>query len=143
MGLVLLRRLQPYLWVASAVSVAYVAWVFTGRLFEHKKLQERAVRVAPSTPEFERVYGGNALKIVQFYARDGELSRGEKTLLCYGVINAWLVRIKPPVGDAQPALNRCFEISPLETTTYTLTAQGAKGASAASLVTVRVRINPR
>ncbi|HTS65072.1 MAG TPA: hypothetical protein VMH28_23775 [Candidatus Acidoferrales bacterium] len=143
MRLALVQRLQPYLWIASAVAIAYTAWVFTGRLFEHKKLERNAARSAPSSPELDRIYGGEKLRILQFYAREGELEPGQKTLLCYGVLNAATVHIKPPVGDTQPALSRCFEIAPAQTTTFTLTARDAHGISVAHSVTVRVRVNPR
>jgi len=140
---VFLRRIQPYLWVASAVAVAYTAWVFTGRLFEHKKLEQRVGRSTPSSPEFDRMYGGDKLRIVQFYARDGEVAPGGKTLLCYGVANATAVWIEPPVGDINPAVNRCVEIAPERTTSYKLTAEGAGGLAQAMSVTVRVRVNRR
>ena len=130
--------MQPFLWVASALAVAYCAWVFTGRILEHKKLEQRAVKLAPSTPEFDRTYGGDSLKIVQLYARDAEVAPGQKTLLCYSVMHATAVRMEPAVDGLHPALNRCVEVSPSKTTVYTMVAEGTGGATATQSVTVRV-----
>ena len=77
-------------------------------------------------------------RITQFYARDPQLPKGEKTVLCYGVENAKSLQLSPPVEKVWPALTRCFEVSPAEKTTYTLTAQGADGRSIAQSVTVDV-----
>jgi hypothetical protein len=126
------------LWVASALAVAYTAWVFTGRLLEHKKLERRVMRLAPSTPEFDRIYGGSALKILQFYARDGEIAPSQKTVLCYGVLNATAIRMEPAMDGLRPSVNNCVEVSPAMTTSYTLVAEGAGGATASQSVTVRV-----
>ena len=134
----LLRRIQPILWVASALAVAYSAWVFTGRIFQRKRLDAR-VHDQGKNPEFARVYGGDAVRILQYYAREGVLKRGESTLLCYGVLNAATVRIEPPLDGVYPAMNRCLEISPSQTTSYTLTAEGPKGPPATASLKVIVR----
>ena len=67
------------------------------------------------------------VKITAFYPRDGIVTEGGKTLLCYGVTNAKSVRIDPPVDGVSPALSRCVEIRPKGETQYTLTAEGADG----------------
>jgi hypothetical protein len=113
--------------------------VFTGRLFDRQKLEQRAAwKKTRSSMAFDRVYGGSALKILQFYAREGEVAPAQKTLLCYGVLNATAVRMDPTVDGLRPALNHCIEIAPAKTTTYTLTAEGAAGATISQSVTVRV-----
>jgi hypothetical protein len=121
-----IRWIQPFLWVASALAVAYTAWVFTGRVFERKKLNQRTQQQA-ANPEFERLYGGDTVRILQFYARDGAISRGQSTLLCYGVLNATSVRLSPALDGVYPSAGRCLEISPAQTTTYQITAEGPKG----------------
>jgi hypothetical protein len=131
--------------VASALAVAYAAWVFTGRVFERKRLEQR-VQNKGSNPEFQRLYGGDTVRILQFYARDGAISRGQSTLLCYGVLNASSVRLQPPVEGVYPAQNRCLKISPAQTTTYVLTAEGPKGPPASESLQVVVRsaaVSPR
>lgn len=77
-------------------------------------------------------------RILQFYARDPVLPRGEKSVLCYGVDNAKTVRIEPAVDRVWPTLSRCIEIAPTQSTTYTLTAEGADGKPVAQSVTVSV-----
>ncbi|MCZ2077632.1 MAG: hypothetical protein LC130_21835 [Bryobacterales bacterium] len=72
-------------------------------------------------------------KILHFYASPGLLAPGETATICYGVENATAVEINPLVDELRPAFNRCFQVSPRQTTTYTLTATGA-GTSTASLV---------
>lgn len=136
----LFRGIQAFLWVASAVAVAYSAWVFTGRFFDRKRLEQRVERKAAAAPnpEFDRTYGGSTVRIVQFYARDGTVSPAQSTMLCYGVLNATAVRINPAVDGVRPALNRCVEVKPAKTTTYTLTVEGA-GGMVSEDVTVVVR----
>jgi len=96
------------------------------------------MKLTPSSPEFDRVYGGDALKILQFYARDGEVAPAQKTILCYGVLNAKTIRMDPVVEGLHPSVNRCVEVSPAKTTSYTLIAEGAGGATVSQSVTVRV-----
>lgn len=72
-------------------------------------------------------------KILHFYASPGSLAPGETATICYGVENATAVEISPVVDELKPAFNRCFQVAPRQTTTYTLTATGA-GTSTASLV---------
>jgi hypothetical protein len=135
-----MRRIQPFLWVASAVAVAYTAWVFTGRLFEHKTLEHRTQqKTLANNPQFDRTYGGSEVRILEFYARDGVLAPGKSTLLCYGVLNATEVRIEPAVDGVRPALNRCVDVAPQKTTSYTLSAAGANGANVSRAVTIVVR----
>jgi len=76
-------------------------------------------------------------RITQFYASPGQVARGEKTLLCYGVENAKTVWLAPPRKEVSAALSRCIEFEPAATTTYTLTAEG-EGAPARQEVMVTV-----
>jgi hypothetical protein len=76
------------------------------------------------------------VKITQFYATSPRLAPGEQELLCYGVANAKNVWLSPPRQELSSALSRCVEVTPKETTTYTLTAEGDNGPSATSEVTV-------
>ena len=139
-----IRRLQAFLWVASAVAVAYTGWVFTGRIVDHERLEERSLRKKPPTSEeFERIYGGDDLRILQFYARDGEIRPGQETLLCYGVLHATKLRIEPRVEGMRPSVNRCLTIAPEQTTTSMLHAEGAKAAKATASVTVVVKQTPQ
>jgi len=117
--------------VMTAIAVVYVSWVFLSRYWSHHhpapvRDEEQARRNA----EFTRRYGGTQVKILQFYAREGNLIQGSPTVLCYGVLNAKSVRIVPEVEGVSPALSRCVEVSPTKDTEYTLTAEGNDGGSA-------------
>ncbi len=77
-------------------------------------------------------------KILQFYASSGEAPRGEPVLVCYGVENAAAVKIEPAVSQLSPSINRCFEVTPEKTTTYTLSATGAGGETVSESFTIKV-----
>lgn len=76
------------------------------------------------------------VKITQFYPSQPSYPKGEKALLCYGVESAAKVRLEPAVEELSPALTRCFEVDPVETTTYTLIAEGTDGSAAKQTATV-------
>lgn len=77
-------------------------------------------------------------RITQFYATAPRLAAGDKELLCYGVANAGTVWLSPPRQELSAALSRCVEVTPRESTTYTLTAEGEGGPAATSELTVAV-----
>jgi hypothetical protein len=90
-----------------------------------------APRPAPVAhdPMFDWVDPAKGLKIIMFYASPGIIERGEATILCYGVANTDRVELDPPAAKLSPALNRCIEVKPAATTTYTLTAENNRGES--------------
>jgi hypothetical protein len=70
------------------------------------------------------------VRITQFYASPANPSKGEKSLMCYGVENATEVRLDPPVEKVWPALSHCFDVVASKEVTYTLTAlRGAEQVS--------------
>lgn len=95
-----------------------------------------------------RYLTGDLVRITLFYAsplsahsyNHGGLSvsRGEKTLLCYGVENAVAVQIEPSVEAIRPALSRCIGVSLTRTTRFTLKAEDRDGRTAEAAVTVIV-----
>jgi hypothetical protein len=85
---------------------------------------------APSQPAVAR--------IVQFYATAPQLARGERELLCYGTENARTVQLTPPPQELSASLARCVEVNPTQTTSYTLTAEGASGPPVTQELTVTV-----
>lgn len=114
--------------VTVAIAAVYVAWVFWGRYrSNHRGAAGPDEQQAGRNAAFLHTYGGTEVKILQFYARDGNLSQGSPTVLCYGVVNARSVRIEPPVEGVTPALSRCVEVAPVKDTRYTLTAEGEDG----------------
>jgi type IV pilus biogenesis protein CpaD/CtpE len=98
-----------YLWLAVAAALLSGC----GR-----RPQKAAVAPDPSS--------GTA-RITQFYTTSGQVAKGEKALVCYGVENASSVWMEPPRQELSAALARCVEVFPEVETTYKLTAQGADG----------------
>ena len=115
--------------VATAIAFVYVSWVFLSRYWNnhHPPVTVRDEEQARRDAEFARTYGGTQVKITQFYAREGNLTEGSPTVVCYGVLNARSVKIVPDVDPVSPSLSRCVEVSPLHNTVYTLTAEGNDG----------------
>lgn len=125
--------------VMTAIAVAYVCWVFLGRYWENHRWRAASdAEQARRNAAFARTYGGTEVKILQFYAREGNLKEGSPTVLCYGVLNARGVRIDPPVEGVSPALSRCVEIAPMKGTRYTLTAEGNDGRSVSESFVLQV-----
>jgi hypothetical protein len=122
------RNIQVALRVVVALAVAYAGWTFLSRALSEYRLRryvdsEQTRRNA----EFLRVYGGTAVKILQFYSRDLRATEGTNSVLCYGVINAKSIRMEPPVEGVTPSLNKCVEVTPTKDTRYTLIAEGSDG----------------
>ena len=118
------RAIVRYLWVVLLIGLLYNGWVLWNRRARWRGPKPyETPESAISVPEGI----GGAVKIVQFYAREGVVTEGSATVLCYGVLNAKTVRLDPPDGDVWPSPNRCLAIHPMHETRYTLTAEGADG----------------
>lgn len=93
--------------------------------------QPSTPRPAPieHNPMFDWVDPAKGLKIIMFYATPSIIERGQETILCYGVANTDRVELDPPAAKLSPALNRCIEVRPAVTTTYTITAENERGES--------------
>lgn len=120
----MLGKLQAYLWLPVGVLALYTGWIFLSRISGKSSL-----RATPDyrAAEFERTYGGNQVKILQFYAEGATAQEGERTLICYGVLNAKSVRMEPPVAGLTPVVNRCVGVKEIRDTRYTLIAEGNDG----------------
>ena len=127
----LIRRLLPFTTVALIAAALYVGWIFYSRWQETRAAEERAAaKRAAENRYIVEAYGNGRVKILNFSFDPGVIRRGQQSELCYGVSNAKTVTIEPPVKeDLYPAMNRCFKISPLRTTKYTLTAVDSQGHS--------------
>ena len=68
-----------------------------------------------------------------------EIRRGQPVQLCYGVANAKTVTLEPQSNPVWPSYSRCVEVTPAETTTYTLTITGDSGNSKSQSLVVTVR----
>lgn len=134
-------RFRIYLRVVTVAAVAWTCWIFVDRHLARRlgpdlqEQQNQAIRDA----EFARIYGGTAVRILQFYSREGSLVEGDKTVLCYGVLNARSVRIEPPVEGVSVALNKCVEVAPEQDTRYTLTAEGNDGRQVSETFVLTVK----
>jgi hypothetical protein len=134
-----MRRIR-LVWIATAaVAVAYLGWVFAGRAVNTSRWARRNAPPEDAATEFARVYGGTSLEILQFYAREGNILEGTKTVICYGVLNAKSVKIEPAVDGVSPSLNRCVEVSAEKETRFTLTAEGHDGRTASESFVLGVR----
>ena len=128
-----MKALVRIMWIPVVISMLYLGWVFWQRHDENTQPKAARVERDPLAK-----YGSD-LKILQFYAPAGEIAAGQKVLLCYGVVNATAVRLDPPVESVWPSVSRCFEVKPAKTTRYTLSAEGAGGATASESVQIIVK----
>lgn len=135
-----MKHLRTGLAVTAVLAGLYLAWVFATRHSSTKRwtARQEEARGAVGTTEIERLYRGSELKILNFYLRDSTIAPGGSTLLCYGVVNAGVVRLNPPVADLYPSINRCVEVAPPRDTTYTLTAEAGDGRVTSKSVFLRV-----
>jgi hypothetical protein len=129
--------------IMVAFFVAYTGWTLLNRYMSdarwaHRHDSEEAARAAA----FLKLYGGDDLRILQFYAREGSPTEGESTLLCYGVLNAKAVTLEPALEGVGPSLNRCLAIAPEKGTRYTLTAEGADGRTVSASLDVTPVADP-
>jgi hypothetical protein len=137
------RKVYLPLQIVAIVAVAYIGWVLVDPRLGERRWEQRQQREQPaSDAEFVRAYGGSALKIVQFYSREGTMLDGSTTVLCYGVVNARSVRIEPPVEGVSVSFNRCVEVAPERDTRYTLTAEGNDGHVVSESFVLKVRPDP-
>jgi hypothetical protein len=93
---------------------------------------------APPPAQRAEAPQGPAVRIVQFYAANPRIAKGEATQLCYSVEGASKLRLEPPVEQVWPAYSRCFEVRPAATTTYTLTAADSSGHGVSGKATIEV-----
>ena len=129
---------RKYLRYAVAAAVAYAGWTFVYRHLGDRRVT-RDDHEQAAQAEFDRTYGGSAVRILQFYVREATVIEGQSTLLCYGVLNARSLRIEPPVSGVSVSLNRCLELVPQRDTRYTLTAEGTDGRVVSASLEVAVK----
>jgi type II secretory pathway pseudopilin PulG len=125
------------------IVAAYVGWILlarhqANRAYEHRAEQAQAQRQRENDQAAIEQLGGTDLAIQMLYATP-RIRRGETAQVCYGVANAKTVTLQPPSGEMWPSHNRCVDVKPLKTTTYTLVATATDGKSVSQQVTVEVR----
>jgi hypothetical protein len=139
-----LRNMWLGFGVVAAIVLAYTAFTFWSRWQENQDLtaKERAAQAAAqrdSAGKSVEVLGGTEFKIISFYATPGKIRRGDTVDMCYGVSNAKSVKLDPPVVNVWPSVDRCMQVTPMKTTTYTFTADDGKGNTKMAQLTIEVR----
>lgn len=135
-----LRKVLPYTTAGVVLAALYPAWVFTSRWNDNRRIEQAAAaQRAKFDREITELYGSGRLKILSFYASPGWIRRGEKALVCYGVVNARTVRLDPAVERVWPSASRCFAVMPDRETRYTLTAEDAQGHTATESFVLQMR----
>jgi hypothetical protein len=137
---------NPYLYsgIVFLVVIAYIAVLMFSR---HQSTVEYERRNAAKAAEERRnedraaveQLGGSELAIRALYVSPSAIERGQTAQLCYDVANAKTVTLDPPAGEVWPSHNRCVDLSPKQTTTYTLTIADATGKSATQAIDLKVQ----
>jgi hypothetical protein len=108
------------------------------RYWDARALERQAEEQKRTQTRLPADLNTDQLKILQFYASPPQIRRGEKALLCYGVLNARSVRIEPGTETLTPAVSRCIEVTADKSTEFKITAVGATGNSAQASVRLQV-----
>lgn len=134
-------RYTPILIGIAAIYAGFMVWSrWSGnRAFEAREKAQAAAQQRAEDQRSLETLGGSSFDILNFYASPGLIHRGDTTQLCYGVANAQSVKIEPETNRALwPSVNRCVEIAPKKTTTYTLTADDGQGKNKTATLTIEV-----
>ena len=136
---------NPYLYSSLIFLgvLVYVGFLMLSRYESNRAFNRRnAEKAAEQQREEDRAaieqLGGSDLAIRSLYVSPKEIHRGESAQLCYDVANAKTVTLDPPAGEVWPSHNRCVDLSPGKTTTYTLTIADSSGKSASQSVELQV-----
>lgn len=127
--------------VIALLGVVYVMlsrWQET-RYAERQAARERVQKQREQDRIAVEQLGGKEFAILDFYASPRTIRRGESAQLCYGVANAKTVKLEPQSSPVWPSGARCVDVSPVTSTTYTLTIEDARGNTKSQSVDVEVR----
>lgn len=134
------ERLPAIMAIFVLIAALYAGWVIFSRWNA-----ERQARRAAEAREVKRarkdveLNGGSQLKITMLYATSDSVGKGQPVQICYGVVNAKNVAFNPPIENVWPSMNRCVDVSPKHSTTYTLVADDGAGHSDKAQVSVHVK----
>lgn len=139
-----LRNMWTGFGVVAVIVIAYTAFVFWSRWQENSDLaaKQKAAQASAQRDAAEKsvaVLGGSDFKIISFYATPGKIQRGDTVDMCYGVSNAKAVKLEPPIANVWPSVDRCIQVAPKKTTTYTFTADDGKGSTKTAQLTIEVQ----
>jgi hypothetical protein len=126
-------KLVRLMWVPILLSVLYTGWVFWQRHTAQPASRSASVERDPLAAY------GSGVKILQFYTGAREIAPGQKAEVCYGVVNAIALQLDPPVERVWPAMSRCFNVAPVRSTRYTLTAEDAKHTTVSKSIEIAVK----
>ena len=130
--------------VVLAIAAAYAVFVIvtryeSNRAFERRAAQQAAERQRADDRAAVEQLGGSDLAIRALYLSPSSIRPGQSAQLCYDVANAKTVTLDPPSGEVWPSHNRCIDVSPKKTTTYTLTINGTSGSPVSNSVLLTVK----
>jgi hypothetical protein len=127
--------------VVIALGGLYVGGVFYSRWEANQSLAEKAAaKERTQNQQTVDAMGGNRFDILSYSADPPEIHAGERSSLCYSVSNAKTAKIDPPADEPTwPAFQRCVNVSPRKTTTYTLTIEDGAGHTKTASVEVSVQ----
>jgi hypothetical protein len=139
-----LRNLWLGFGAAVLIVLVYVGYTMWSRHTEnadlaYKQQAAKSAQQRDSDAAAVEELGGSDFKILAFYASPGSIHRGDTVDMCYGVSNAKTVKLDPPEANVWPSANRCMQVTPKKTTTYTLTIDDGKGNTANQQLTVTVK----
>lgn len=137
---------NPYLY-SGIVFVAVLVYVLvllavryeSNRAYERRNEQKAAEQQRESDRAAIEQLGGSELAIRAFYTAPEEIRHGETAQICYDVANAKSVMLDPPAGEVWPSHNRCLDVAPKKTTTYTLTITDSAGKSLSQTAELKVK----
>jgi hypothetical protein len=137
---------NPYLYsgIVLLAALVYVAFIFvsrreSNRAYDRRRAEKAAERRRAEDRAVIEQLGGSELAIRTLYVSPPTIHRGESAQLCYDVDNAKTVTLNPPVAEVWPSHTRCFDVSPKNTTDYTLTIADGAGKTASETVHLEVR----
>lgn len=125
--------------VALYVGFVLLARYENNREFELRDAEQKAEKRREDDRRTVEQLGGSELAIRSLYVSPPLIHRGEKAQLCYDVANAKTVALAPPAGEVWPSHSRCVDLSPKETTTYTLSIADASGKTVSQTAELQVR----
>ena len=140
----LLKNPFIYSGFVLVVVAAYVVFLLLSRYDSNRAYQRHAQqRAAEQQRDSDRAaieqLGGSDLAIRAFYIAPAEIRRGGTAQICYDVAKAKTVTLDPPAGEVWPSHNRCLDVSPTKTTSYTLTISDSNGKTASQTVELKVK----
>jgi hypothetical protein len=136
----LLRRLLPFTTVLTVLAALYAGWTLYSRRDRAAETERQSKEQRTEADQkLVAAFGGDRLTILGFNSADREIAAGGRAVLCYGVSNAVQVKIEPGVEPIKPSVSHCLEVFPKKTTTYTFSAEDAKGNRKTASLTINVR----